>query len=583
MAAFGVVSPTLEEFRELAAHRRVIPVRVRVIADGVTPVSLYQRLAGERPGTFLLESAAVGGLWSRYSFIGVNARATLTTKDGQAHWMGTPPLGVPTDGDPVVALRDTVDALRTDRFDGLPPLTSGMVGFIGWESVRHWEKLTSPPEDDLQLPELAMGLVSDLVVHDNKEGTVWVIANAINVDNTGERVDEAWHDAVDRVHAMLRTLAEPHPVDPVRVMEPGPDGTDDVDVTVSAAGPVRESWAEQQYLAAIEHGKRAIVDGEVFQVVISRRFEADCAASPLDVYRVLRRTNPSPYMYLFRLQDADGKDYSIVGSSPESLVKVEGDTVITHPIAGSRPRGATAEEDHALAEELLADEKERSEHLMLVDLSRNDISKVCVPGTVDVTQFMQIERFSHIMHLVSTVMGRLRPGASAYDVLAATFPAGTLSGAPKPRAMRLLDELEPHRRGAYGGVAGYLDFAGDMDMAITIRTALLRDGKAWVQSGGGIVADSDPATEAAESVNKAAAPMRAVLLASRLREVDHAWLDARERLDGGPGGHHAGRHRADHRMAARFDAADGTPDDAEADATEIATADVHAAGDGTSR
>ncbi|GGC89035.1 anthranilate synthase component I [Tersicoccus solisilvae] len=549
MAAFGVVTPTLEEFRELAAHRRVIPVRVRVIADGVTPVSLYQRLAGDRPATFLLESAAVGGLWSRYSFIGVNARATLTTKDGRAHWLGTPPLGVPTDGDPVVALRDTVDALRTDRFDGLPPLTSGMVGFIGWESVRHWEKLTSPPEDDLQLPELAMSLVSDVAVHDNKEGTVWLIANAINFDGTDARVDEAWHDAVDRVHAMLRTLAEPHPVDPVRVMEPGPDGTDDVDV----AAHVRQSWPEERYLAAIEHGKRAIVDGEVFQVVISRRFEADCAASPLDVYRVLRRTNPSPYMYLFRLQDADGRDYAIVGSSPESLVKVEGDTVITHPIAGSRPRGATAEEDHALAEELLADEKERSEHLMLVDLSRNDISKVCVPGTVDVTEFMQIERFSHIMHLVSTVMGRLRPGASAYDVLAATFPAGTLSGAPKPRAMRLLDELEPHRRGAYGGVAGYLDFAGDMDMAITIRTALLRDGKAWVQAGGGIVADSDPATEAQESVNKAAAPMRAVLLASRLREVDHAWLDARERAD---------RHVAGHRMAARFERSE---DDAGAD------------------
>lgn len=545
MAALGVVSPTLGQFRELAAHRRVIPVRVRVIADGVTPVSLYQRLARDRPHTFLLESAAVGGLWSRYSFIGVNSRATLTTKDGQAHWLGTPPQGVPTDGDPVAALRDTVEALRTDRFDGLPPLTSGMVGFIGWESVRHWEKLTSPPEDDLHLPELAMSLVSDVAVHDNKEGTVWLIANAINFDNTPDRVDEAWHDAVDRVHAMLRTLAEPHPVDPVLVLDG--DGTEDVDVTVSALGHVRESWPEADYLAAIEHGKRAIVDGEVFQVVISRRFEADCHASPLDVYRVLRRTNPSPYMYLFRLQDADGRDYSIVGSSPESLVKVEGDTVITHPIAGSRPRGATAEDDAAHAESLLADEKERSEHLMLVDLSRNDISKVCVPGTVEVTEFMQIERFSHIMHLVSTVMGRLRDNATAYDVLAATFPAGTLSGAPKPRAMRLLDELEPHRRGAYGGVAGYLDFAGDMDMAITIRTALLRDGTAWVQAGGGIVADSDPATEAQESVNKAAAPMRAVLLASRLREVDHAWLDARERAD-----EHAG-----HRMAARFETTEG--------------------------
>ena len=248
----------------------------------------------------------------------------------------------------------------------------------------------------------------------------------------------------------------------------------------------------------------------MFQVVISRRFEMECGASPLDVYRVLRNTNPSPYMYIFSLEDADGREYSIVGSSPEALVTVTGEEVITHPIAGSRPRGKTVEGDKALAEELLADQKERAEHLMLVDLSRNDLSKVCVAGTVDVTQFMEVERFSHIMHLVSTVVGRLSPQAKAYDVLKATFPAGTLSGAPKPRALRLLDELEPHRRGIYGGVVGYLDFAGDMDMAIAIRSALLREGRAYVQAGGGIVADSVNPTEALETVNKAAAPLRAV-------------------------------------------------------------------------
>jgi anthranilate synthase component 1 len=280
-------------------------------------------------------------------------------------------------------------------------------------------------------------------------------------------------------------------------------------------------------LKAVDRGKEAIVDGEVFQVVISRRFEMECNASALDVYRVLRNTNPSPYMYLYSFVDAHGLPYSIVGSSPEALVSVSGSEVITHPIAGSRPRGKSVEEDTFLAKDLLADPKERSEHLMLVDLSRNDLSKVCEPGTVDVTQFMEVERFSHIMHLVSTVVGTLSPHKSAYDVLAATFPAGTLSGAPKPRALRLLDELEPHRRGIYGGVVGYLDFAGDMDMAITIRSALLLDGMAYVQAGGGIVADSVNETEAQETVNKAAAPLRAVHAAASLRALgDNAAEDA---------------------------------------------------------
>jgi anthranilate synthase component 1 len=418
---------------------------------------------------------------------------------------------VPVDGNPVEAIRRTIGCLRTERFEGLPPFTSGLVGFVGWEAVRHWEKLVSPPEDDLPMPELALNLVSDMAVHDNTDGTVTLIANAINYDGSSDRVDEAWDDAVGRVKSMLARLSVP--VDPgVAVLQVNSTQAD-------FAGSVKERWDETEYLAAIDRGKQAIVDGEVFQVVISRRFEIECGASPLDVYRVLRNTNPSPYMYIFSLEDADGREYSIVGSSPESLVTVTGDEVITHPIAGSRPRGKTVEADKALAEELLADAKERAEHLMLVDLARNDISKVCLPGSVDVTQFMEVERFSHIMHLVSTVVGTLSPQATAYDVLAATFPAGTLSGAPKPRALRLLDELEPHRRGVYGGVVGYLDFAGDMDMAIAIRSALLRDGRAYVQAGGGIVADSKPADEAQESVNKAAAPLRAVHIASTLHHV----------------------------------------------------------------
>ena len=519
MQDLGVIRPGLEEFRALAAEHRVVPVRLSVLADAHTPIGIYRKLTAGASGTFLMESAAAGGVWSRYSFIGASSRATLTTHDGETHWLGEPPAGVPLDGSPVEAVARTIELLKTERPDGVPPFTSGLVGFVGWETVRHWEKLPNPPVDDLDLPELAMNLVSDMAIHDNSNGTVMLVANAINMDGSDERVDEAWHDAVARVNSMLQRLAEPTP-QPVSVLRGGT-----VDTSTLTDG-VKESWPKPEYTKAVQRGKEAIVDGEVFQVVISRRFELDCASDPLDVYRVLRNTNPSPYMYLFNFEDSRGNPFAVVGSSPEALVTVTGSEVITHPIAGSRPRGKGTEADRALAEELLADEKERAEHLMLVDLARNDLSKVCVPGSVDVTQFMEVERFSHIMHLVSTVVGELAPQRSAYDVLAATFPAGTLSGAPKPRALRLLDELEPHRRGIYGGVVGYLDFAGDMDMAIAIRSALLRGGKAFVQAGGGIVADSDLEAEAQETVNKAAAPLRAALIARSLETVTEPSADS---------------------------------------------------------
>ncbi|PQZ95764.1 anthranilate synthase component I [Arthrobacter sp. MYb227] len=512
MQALGELTPTREQFRALAADRRVIPVSMRVLADSLTPISIYRRLANGRPGTFLMESAAAGGVWSRYSFIGTNSPATLTTREGQAHWLGNPPIGMPTEGNPVEVLRDTVRALRTEPLGDLPPLTSGMVGFIGWEAVRHWEKLPNPPADDLHLPELAMNLVGDMAVHDNTDGTLTLIANAINFNGTTDGVDGAYDHAVERVSKMLTALTEAAET-PVSVLS----GTDvPTDELMNA---VTHSWDENSYRQAVLRGKEAIVDGEVFQVVISRRFELESHADPLDVYRILRATNPSPYMYLFNLEDTHGKSYSIVGSSPEALVTVNDNHVVTHPIAGSRPRGANYEDDQQHEKDLLNDEKERAEHLMLVDLSRNDLSKVCVPGSVEVTQFMEVERFSHIMHLVSNVVGKLTPGTDGYDVLAATFPAGTLSGAPKPRALRLLDELEPHRRGIYGGVVGYLDFTGDMDMAIAIRSALLKGNRAYVQAGGGIVNDSDLDDEALETINKSAAPLRAVWAAGTMKKA----------------------------------------------------------------
>ncbi|MGM7667223.1 anthranilate synthase component I [Microbacterium sp. A93] len=519
MRELGTITPTAEEFEALAGTHRVIPVTLTVLADGLTPIGIYRRLAADEPGTFLMESAAQGGVWSRYSFIGAGSAATLTTRDSTAHWQGEPPAGVPTEGDPVEVLRQTLDLLASDIPGGggrdRPNLVSGMAGFLGWPTVRHWEGLPNPPADDLGLPEMAMNLITDLAVHDTVDGTVTLVANAINHNGLASGAPAAWEDAVQRLHSMAaRLTAAPGAVhDPVSV---APPNWLDVDV----AAHVHDSWTHEGFLDAVAKAQHAIVEGEVFQIVVSRRFSAQTSASGLDIYRVLRAMNPSPYMYLFSFEKPDGGRYQIVGSSPEALVTVNDGSVITHPIAGSQPRGATVEDDHLHEKLLVNDEKERAEHLMLVDLSRNDLSKVCVPGSVSVTQFMEVERFSHIMHLVSHVEGRLEPGQRPLDVLAAAFPAGTLSGAPKPRALQLLDEWEPQERGPYGGVVGYFDLAGNMDMAINIRSATLVDGTAYVQAGAGIVADSDPETEAAETVTKSSAPMRAVLAAGLLRTVD---------------------------------------------------------------
>ncbi|WP_018567522.1 anthranilate synthase component I [Streptomyces sp. PsTaAH-124] len=492
----------LDTFRKLAGDRRVIPVTRKLLADGDTPVALYRKLAAERPGTFLLESAENGRSWSRYSFVGVRSSATLTARDGRTHWLGSPPVGVPVEGDPLAALRATVEALHTPRDLaqdlGLPPFTGGMVGYLGYDIVRRLEKVGPGERDDLKLPELTMLLTSDLAVLDHWDGTVLLIANAINHNDLDTGVDEAYADAVARLDAMEADLSRPV-AQPPAALPP------------SELPEYTARWGGADFRAAVEDVKERIRAGEAFQVVPSQRFETPCTASALDVYRVLRATNPSPYMYLFRL---DGFD--VVGSSPEALVKVEDGRAMVHPIAGTRPRGATPQQDQALADELLADPKERAEHLMLVDLGRNDLGRVCEPGSVEVVDFMSIERYSHVMHIVSTVTGRVAPGRTAFDVLTACFPAGTLSGAPKPRALQIIDELEPSRRGLYGGCVGYLDFAGDSDTAIAIRTALLRDGTAYVQAGAGIVADSDPVAEDMECRNKAAAVLRAVHTANRL-------------------------------------------------------------------
>ena len=508
----GAISPDLETFRALAPHRRVIPVSRRLLADGETPVGLYRKLAGERPGTFLLESAEHGRVWSRYSFIGVRSAAMLTERDGEAAWVGVPPAGVPTGGDPLDALRGTVEELRTDAHDtgalgGLPSLTGGLVGFIGYDAVRRLERLPDKAHDDLRLPELAMMLATDLAVLDHEDGSVVLIANAVNWDGSDSGVDAAYHAAVARLQTMTSDLSRP-------------DAPTAATLDAAAVPAYTSGTDRADYMASVARAVEEIHAGEAFQIVVSQRFEMETSASALNIYRVLRVSNPSPYMYLLRFPGPDGGAdgaFDIVGSSPEALVKVHGGRAMMHPIAGTRPRGGSPEQDAELGAELLADPKERAEHLMLVDLGRNDLGRVCAPGTVEVVDFMSIERYSHVMHIVSTVVGRLGPGRTAFDVLAACFPAGTLSGAPKPRAMEIIEELEPTRRALYGGVVGYLDFAGDLDTAIAIRTALLRDGKAYVQAGAGIVADSDPATEDQECRNKAAAVLRAIAAAASLR------------------------------------------------------------------
>ena len=500
---------TREDFAtRVAAGHRVVPVIREVFADGETPVAIYRKLAGQRPGTFLLESAEQGGIWSRFSFVGVSSFGVLTQDDGGAVWLdyGLPAeraLGDFPDG-PLDALAHLHALWSTPRVEGHPPLTGGLVGFIGWEAIRQLERLPDAPPADFSVPGQALGFVSDLVVLDHKFGTAQLIANALN--DGVEPEDELWTRAQSRLDALQAGLAKPSEVALV-----------DIDLSVTPSPTPRVTKSD--FIAAVERSKQHIRDGDVFQVVISQRFDHEITADPLDVYRVLRSLNPSPYMYFLSLVSPDGEPYSIVGSSPEALVKVTGERVYMHPIAGSRPRGESPEIDLDLADELLADDKEKAEHLMLVDLARNDLLKVCVAGTVEVTEFMQVERFSHIMHLVSSVEGNLRPDATPVDVFRATFPAGTLSGAPKPRALQIIDDLEPAQRGVYGGVVGYFDFAGDADLAIAIRTAVITGDVARVQAGAGLVADSDPVAEYEESQNKAAAPLRAVAVANALRPL----------------------------------------------------------------
>lgn len=516
MRDIGPVFPTREAFHELAAaNHKVIPVTTTLLPDGLTPVGIYRRLANDAPGTFILESAAQDGTWSRYSFIGAGTAATLTEQDGQAVWQGRVPEGVPSDGTPLEVLEESLEFLATDArsdiSDALPHLVSGFVGFLGWDTVRAWVELGDGPQDDLQLPSMAMNLVTDLAIHDSWDGTVTLVANAINFDGESTGADGAYDRAVARLDAMVQRLAEPV-ADPVSFAPAGwldRDFSQDID----------HSWHEQDFLNAVRKTQQSIRDGEVSQLVISRRFTTPTTATAFDTYRVLRAINPSPYMFLYTFEYPDREGvYHLVGASPETLVSVKDKRVLTHPIGGSKPKDPSRS-IRSIGDELLSDPKERDEHIQLVDLAKSELSNVCVPGTVEVSDYMIVQQFSHILHLVSTVEGDIGTDITALDVLRANFPAGTLSGSPKHRALELLDEWEPHARGPFGGTVGYFDLAGNMDMAITIRTAVLKDQVAYLQAGAGIVSESVPATEAAETLTKATAAIRAVLAAQQLQNV----------------------------------------------------------------
>lgn len=507
MHAHLAATTSREDFRQLAVDHRVVPVTRKVLADSETPLSAYRKLAANRPSTFLLESAENGRSWSQWSFIGVGAPSALTIRDGEAVWLGTVPQDAPTGGDPLHVLQATLELLATAAMPGLPPLSSGMVGFFAYDMVRRLERLPELALNDLQLPDMLLLLATDVAAVDHHEGTITLIANAVNWNGTDERVDQAYDDAIARLDVMTAALGQPLP---------------STIATFSWPDPRRRAQCTiEEYGAIVDHLVDQIAAGEAFQVVPSQRFEVDTDVDPIDVYRMLRVTNPSPYMYLLHVPNSDGATgFSIVGSSPEALVTVKDGRVTTHPIAGTRWRGQTEEEDQLLEKELLADEKERAEHLMLVDLGRNDLGRVCTPGTVRVEDYSHVERYSHVMHMVSTVTGLLGEGRTALDAVTACFPAGTLSGAPKVRSMELIEEVEKTRRGLYGGVVGYLDFAGNADFAIAIRTALMRDGIAYVQAGGGVVADSNGPYEYIEASNKARAVLNAIAAAETLTSLD---------------------------------------------------------------
>ncbi len=474
------IRPGPEEFAALAERYAVVPVWVELLGDRETPVSVFEKLVGDAPG-FLLESVEGGETWARWSFAGWDPAFTLTSLAGAPAVDSDVELPA---GDPLAVLEALLARYDTPPDDELPPLHAGAVGYLAYDAVRYVERLPGPPADDRGLPEMVWQFVGSLAAIDRFRQTVTLIRNVYPGGSYDEAV-AALEDAAARLGRPLAYGVRPR--------------------TPPAAPEPQANMTREQFEAAVRTAVDHVHAGDVFQVVPSLRLEAPVAADPFAAYRALRLVNPSPFMFFVRHPDV-----TLVGASPELMTRVRDGVAYSRPIAGTRPRGASPDADRALEEELLADPKERAEHVMLVDLARNDLGRVCEFGTVAVDELMVVERYSHVMHIVSGVSGKLRPGTGPVEVLRATFPHGTVSGAPKVRAMQIIDELEPQARGPYAGAVGYLDLRGNLDTCIALRTMVVAGGTAWVQAGAGVVADSDPGREYEECLAKARAVLEAI-------------------------------------------------------------------------
>jgi anthranilate synthase component 1 len=487
--------PSFDEFTHLAAGHTVVPVYRQLLGDSLTPVSAFCKVQ-EGDWAFLFESVVGGERLGRYSFVGsgpffrfeaFDRRVVVQSGRGQRNES--------THDDPLQLLEEKLAAYRAPNVPGLPRFCGGAVGYAGYDTVRYVEHLPNAPLDDRGLPDLSFAFYDRMVVFDHIDKTVAAVAHA-HVDPNNLR--KCYDDACARVDRLVERLQQ---------------GVADLQLTdIDTRGPVtiphQSNFTRDQFKSAVLKCKEYINAGDIFQVVLSQRFKATTTARPFDIYRALRAVNPSPFMFFVKAGPT-----ILVGASPEIMTRVEGDLVTIRPLAGTRRRGATPDEDKALADELIADPKERAEHIMLVDLGRNDVGRVARFGSVELSDLLTVERYSHVMHISSTVTGRLESGKTAFDALRSCLPAGTLSGAPKVRAMQIIDELEPHRRGPYGGAVGYVDFTGNMDTCIALRTMIVQGQTAYIQAGAGLVADSDPEAEYQETVNKAKGLLRALEIA----------------------------------------------------------------------
>lgn len=486
-------TPNLETFTQLAKEGNLIPVYREILADTETPVTALMKLA-DRPHLFLLESVEGGEKWGRYSFLGADVLSIFRVRDNEIviEESGTVQRRA-HGGDPLRFLKELLGRYRPVPVEGLPRFSGGAVGFLGYDMVRYFEKLPAAAAGEIPTDDAVFMITDSLIVFDNVRHTIKVVACAVTEGE--EELRPVYEKALRRIDAMTDLLKAPRPVKPESPVRKDPL-------------PFRSDMTPDAFKSMVVRAKEYIVAGDIIQAVISQRFQRECEADPIDLYRALRHVNPSPYLFFLRLGEM-----RLIGSSPEVMVRIEEGIAELKPIAGTRRRGKTEQEDRGLADELLQDPKERAEHVMLVDLGRNDLGRIARIGSVQVGQLMAVERYSHVMHLVSDIRAQIAPQTDCFDVLRATFPAGTLTGAPKIRAMEIIAELEPSRRGPYGGAVGYFGYDGNMDFCITIRTMLIRDGKIYLQAGAGIVADSDPETEYRETLGKAEGMVQAVRLA----------------------------------------------------------------------